>query len=129
MSLVQASVLILLYPINDSVWEGWHPVPHQGRISPLEEDAQKYPLPKVDLMYEPHKAGAMENQGLILFDGRALLIGPERTDDDFRCSTSLPISQLWARMYVKDTQRVMSPNENVDLQWAMTDPMADLAWL
>ena len=35
--------MILLYPINDSVWEGWHPVPHQGRISPLEEDAQTTP--------------------------------------------------------------------------------------
>ena len=44
----------------------------------------KYPLPKMDLMYEPHKGGAMENWGLILFDERALLIDPESTDDDFR---------------------------------------------
>ena len=127
----------------------------------------KYPLPKMDLMYEPHKGGAMENWGLILFDERALLIDPESTDDDFRfqvlsiiahevahqwfgnlvtckwwSQTWLnegfavfvsyigahhvdPSANSWARMYVKDTQRVMSPDEDITGHWAMTDPVAD----
>ena len=127
----------------------------------------KYPLPKMDLMYEPHKGGAMENWGLILFDERALLIEPDSTDDDFRfqvlniiahevahqwfgnlvtckwwSQTWLnegfavfvsyigshhvdPDAHSWERMYVKDTQRVMFPDENIDGHWAMTDPVAD----
>merc|ERR1712032_1123945 len=36
-----------------------------------------------------------------------------------------PNAHSWERMYVKDTQRVMFPDENVDSHWAMTDPVAD----
>ena len=36
-----------------------------------------------------------------------------------------PNAHAWARMYVKDTQRVMSPDENIEGHWAMTDPVAD----
>ena len=127
----------------------------------------KYPLPKMDLMYEPHKGGAMENWGLILFDERALLIDPESTDDDYRfqvlsiiahevahqwfgnlvtcqwwSQTWLnegfavfvsyigaahvdPNAHSWARMYAKDTARVMAADEDTTSHWAMTDPVAD----
>ena len=35
--------VILLYPINDCIWVGWHSVPKESRISPLEEDPQVAP--------------------------------------------------------------------------------------
>jgi len=42
----------------------------------------RYPLPKMDLMVEPHKGGAMENWGLILFSEGALLVDPDTTPED-----------------------------------------------
>lgn len=51
-------------------------------ISFYEEYFQvKYPLPKMDLMYEVKKGGAMENWGLILFDPRALMLDADANDD------------------------------------------------
>ena len=40
----------------------------------------KYPLPKMDLMYEPMKGGAMENWGLVLFAPITLLLDAEADD-------------------------------------------------
>ena len=40
----------------------------------------KYPLPKMDLMYEPMKGGAMENWGLVLFAPVTLLLDADADD-------------------------------------------------
>ena len=42
----------------------------------------KYPLPKMDLMYEPKKGGAMENWGLVLFGPRTLLLNADADVED-----------------------------------------------
>ena len=39
-----------------------------------------YPLPKMDLVYEPKKGGAMENWGLILFAPRTLMLDADADD-------------------------------------------------
>ena len=41
-----------------------------------------YPLPKMDLMYEAKKGGAMENWGLVLFAPRTLLLDPATATEE-----------------------------------------------
>ena len=40
-----------------------------------------YPLPKMDLMYEAKKPGAMENWGLVLFAPRTMMLDADADDD------------------------------------------------
>ena len=55
----------------------------------------KYPLPKMDLMYEPMKGGAMENWGLVLFTPRLLLLDPDTaTEEDTWTVLSLLTHEL-----------------------------------
>ena len=37
------SAVLLLNSIYCGLWEGWHPVPQDSRISPLQEDAKPSP--------------------------------------------------------------------------------------
>jgi len=126
----------------------------------------KYALPKMDLMYEVKKGGAMENWGLILFDPRTIMLDADANDDTKWTVLSVVAHELahqwfgnlvtlnwwsqtwlnegfavfvsylatdhvdpdihsWARMYVRETQRVMMYDENTSMHWAMTDDVTD----
>jgi len=126
----------------------------------------KYPLPKMDLMYEVKKGGAMENWGLILFDPRTIMLDADANDDTKWTVLSVVAHELahqwfgnlvttnwwsqtwlnegfatfvsylgtdhvdpeinsWARLYVRETQRVMKADEDTSKHWAMTDDVKD----
>jgi len=126
----------------------------------------RYSLPKMDLMYEVAKGGAMENWGLILFDPRALMLDADADDNtrwtvlsvtahelahqwfgnlvtvDWWSQTWLnegfatyvsylgtdyidPDIHSWARLYVRETQRVMMSDEDTSKHWAMSDDVTD----
>jgi len=126
----------------------------------------EYPLPKMDLMYEVKKGGAMENWGLILFDPRTIMLDADANDDTKWTVLSVMAHELahqwfgnlvtcnwwsqtwlnegfatfvsylgtdhvdpdinsWARMLVRETQRVMFSDEDTSKHWAMTDDVTD----
>jgi aminopeptidase N len=126
----------------------------------------KYALPKMDMMYEDAKGGAMENWGLILYDPRTIMLDADADDNTRWTVLSVTAHELahqwfgnlvtchwwsetwlnegfavfvsylgtdhvdpdinsWARMLVRDTQRVMLADEDTSKHWAMTDDVVD----
>jgi len=126
----------------------------------------KYALPKMDMMYEAAKGGAMENWGLILFDPRTIVLDADADDNTRWTVLSVMAHELahqwfgnlvtcnwwsetwlnegfavwvsylgtdhvdpdinsWARMLVRDTQRVMLADQDTTKHSAMTDDVVD----
>lgn len=126
----------------------------------------KYSLPKMDMMYEAAKGGAMENWGLILFDPRTIVLDADADDNTRWTVLSVTAHELahqwfgnlvtchwwsetwlnegfavwvsylgthyvdpginsWARMLVRDTQRVMLADQDTSKHSAMTDDVLD----